>query len=422
MSITKNVGITATVLVLLTLHATACSTSNGAQFHTEKISKSSFKGTWPLIPDSGVLACEGGAVTFTPTGTNDTYAVNATVSKAKEKGWRDLEHIWLSADGGQNNTPGVQRVSLSDFINEGLNLCGPPWGSSVATDQPGRAQPSTAAISTATAAPQAVPNPQTTQVELPFTDLNRPGGVAVDTDGDVYIADTGHSRVLELPAGSTTQVTLPFTGLLDPGGVAVDNAGNVYVTDYGNNSVLKLPAGSTTQVTLPFTGLKAPTAVAVDNIIGSVYVADNGNNRLLRLPAESTTQVELQLKVIGVSVPEGVAVDSAGNIYITGYGDAPVLKLPAGSITPVKLPFTGFTGPQPPNGVAVNSAGDVYVVDSLHQRVVELPAGSTTQVELSFGAGLGNPWGGVAVDSAGNIYVADNYRVFKLLRYKTPPN
>jgi hypothetical protein len=86
-SITKNVGIIATVLVLLALYATACGTSTGAQFHTEKFSKSSFKGTWSLIPDSGVLACEGGAVTFTPTGTNDTYAVNAT--PAMVRNWSD---------------------------------------------------------------------------------------------------------------------------------------------------------------------------------------------------------------------------------------------------------------------------------------------------------------------------------------------
>src|SRR4029077_19509409 len=100
MSIAKNVGIIAMVLVLSALYATACSTSSSAQFHTEKISKSSFKGTWPLIPDSGVLACERGAVTFTPTGTNDTYAVNAPAGEAKGKGWRDLEQIWVSADGG----------------------------------------------------------------------------------------------------------------------------------------------------------------------------------------------------------------------------------------------------------------------------------------------------------------------------------
>jgi hypothetical protein len=53
------------------------------------------------------------------------------------------------------------------------------------------------------------------------------------------------------------QVELAFSGLQDPGGLAVDAAGNIYVTD-DNNRVLELPAGSTTQVELPFTGLKSP--------------------------------------------------------------------------------------------------------------------------------------------------------------------
>jgi sugar lactone lactonase YvrE len=85
---------------------------------------------------------------------------------------------------------------------------------------------------------------------LPFTDLNEPWGVAVDTAGNVYITEaaeagvnnTGNNRVLKLPAGSNTPVELPFTGLTSPGGVAVDSAGNVYVADWSNNRVLKLPA------------------------------------------------------------------------------------------------------------------------------------------------------------------------------------
>ena len=101
--------------------------------------------------------------------------------------------------------------------------------------------------------------PQPSQVELPFTGLNSPGGVAVDTAGNVYVADHGNNRVLKLAAGSTTPTVLPFTGLNSPGGVAVDTAGTVYVADTGNNRVLKLAAGSTSQTVLPFTGLNIPT-------------------------------------------------------------------------------------------------------------------------------------------------------------------
>ena len=87
------------------------------------------------------------------------------------------------------------------------------------------------------------------QVELPFTGLNVPAGVAVDTAGSVYITNAdvsnnpSNSRVLKLPAGTNAPVDLPFTGLNHPDGVAADTAGNVYITDSRHNRVFKLPAG-----------------------------------------------------------------------------------------------------------------------------------------------------------------------------------
>ncbi len=69
------------------------------------------------------------------------------------------------------------------------------------------------------------------QVTLPFTGLNKPGDVAVDTAGDLYVADYGNSRVLRLAAGSSFPMVLPFTGLNKPQGVAVDAAGDLFVTD-----------------------------------------------------------------------------------------------------------------------------------------------------------------------------------------------
>jgi streptogramin lyase len=93
------------------------------------------------------------------------------------------------------------------------------------------------------------------QVALPFTGLNQPGDVAVDTAGNVYVANYGNHRVLRLAAGSSFPMMLPFTGLNKPQGMAVDAAGDLFVTDPGNKRVVKLAAGSGTPVVLPFTGL-----------------------------------------------------------------------------------------------------------------------------------------------------------------------
>jgi serine/threonine-protein kinase len=71
--------------------------------------------------------------------------------------------------------------------------------------------------------------------------------VAVDAACNVVVADgldKDHSRVVILPTGATSQIELPFTGLNRPTGVALDTEGNVYVTDTGNNRVLELPAAA----------------------------------------------------------------------------------------------------------------------------------------------------------------------------------
>ncbi len=63
----------------------------------------------------------------------------------------------------------------------------------------------------------------------------------VDKAGNVYVAVVGYKQVLKLAAGSNNTTTLPFTGVDQPMGVAVDSAGNLYVSDHSNNRVVKLP-------------------------------------------------------------------------------------------------------------------------------------------------------------------------------------
>jgi DNA-binding beta-propeller fold protein YncE len=253
------------------------------------------------------------------------------------------------------------------------------------------------------------------QVALPFTGLNRPGGVAVDAVGNLYVTDMHINQVLKLAAGSATQTVLPFTGLTNPHGVAVDDAGDLYVADTGNSRVVKLAAGSAAQTVLPFTGLNGPWGVAVD-AAGDLYVTDaSSNNRVVKLAAGSSTPTVLPFDL---RFPDGVAVDSAGNLYVTANDSNRVLELAAGSNTPTVLPFNGLNGP---GGVAVDAAGDLYVTDSGNYRVLQLAAGSATQTVLPF-TSLKAPYG-VAVDTTGNVYIADdedytagddNHRVVKL--------
>jgi DNA-binding beta-propeller fold protein YncE len=255
----------------------------------------------------------------------------------------------------------------------------------------------------------------TRQVELPFTGLNGPTGVAVDSAGNVYVTDDRNNRVLRLPAetnsmGSHLTHTNPLElprNVQGPSNVAVI-AGDVYVT--ANSRVLKLPAGWDTPIELPFV-VPVPMGVAVDNA-GDVYVTDGKNGRVLKLSAWSTTQVEVPFGDDLEGLAGGVAVDNTGNIYAAGKDS--VWKLSAGANTPTRLAFTGLKSP---NGVAVDTAGNVFVTDGVdddHNRVLILPAGTTAQAELPF-TGLNHPTG-VAVDTAENVYVTDsgNNRVLEL--------
>ncbi len=229
--------------------------------------------------------------------------------------------------------------------------------------------------------------PQTTVGSVSFSDA-----VAVDAAGDVYIADTNDGLVVEVPAGGGPQITVASDF---PQGVAVDAAGDVYIADNNIGQVVEVPAGGGPPTTVA-SGLSDPFGVAVD-AAGDVYIADAGNNQVVEVPAGGGPQTTVGS---GLSSPHGVAVDAAGDVYIADAGNNQVVEVPAGG-GPQTTVGSGLSSPQ---GVAVDAAGDVYVGDTGNNRVVEVPAGGGPQTTV--GSGLSSPQG-VAVFAPPPTFVTD---------------
>jgi ATP-dependent protease HslVU (ClpYQ) peptidase subunit len=177
--------------------------------------------------------------------------------------------------------------------------------------------------------------------------------VAVDSSGNVIVADRGNHRIRKVTPGGVVS-TLAGSGgnfsdgtgagasFFYPDGVAVDNSGNVIVADRGNNRIRKVTsggvvstlAGSGSGTFADGTGTGAsffgPTGVAVDSS-ANVIVADRGNNRIRKVTpggvvstlAGSGAEAFADGTGAGASFfgPTDVAVDSSGNVIVADTGD-----------------------------------------------------------------------------------------------------
>jgi serine/threonine-protein kinase len=262
-------------------------------------------------------------------------------------------------------------------------------------------------------------------VALPFTGLTHPVAVSVDTQGGVYVSDTGNNRVVKLAADSYTQTVVPFTGLNNLQEVAIGREGLVFVSA-GDSTRVMWPqaqtktaappwqAVSTTEWTGPFTDVKAPLGVFSDDY-PNFWVSDSGNNRVLKYTSQ--TNAPQVVPFTGLNKPDGVTCGpSCQASYVVDTGNNRVLQLTGTNNTQTVLAFTGLNNP---HGVAATYSV-VYVTDGGNNRVVKLTTDSstktTTEGVLPF-AGLNNPTG-IALDVKGDLYVVDsgNNRVLKLTK------
>lgn len=309
------------------------------------------------------------------------------------------------------------------------------------------------------------------------SELNNPFGIALDSKGNLYIGDQDNFRVRQVTGGTISTVagdgTPGYTGdaaaatsaeLGRVSGLAMDSSGNLYIADPDNYVIRKVSGGTITT----FAGsnalgaggtgdhglatsaqLSEPTGLALD-AAGNLYIADTGNSRIRMVAASNSYITTLSTGSAVLSSPKGVAVDAAGRVYIADTNNCRVLKVtPSGSITiPTTVTgsdsgacgYSGDGGPAAsalldhPSGVALDAAGNLYIADTFNQRIRRVSAatgtittlagnrfsgytgdgGSSASAELSFPLA-------VLVDPHGNIYVSDTQNSVIRLMTAAPP-
>jgi sugar lactone lactonase YvrE len=192
------------------------------------------------------------------------------------------------------------------------------------------------------------------------------------------------------------QQTVLGTGLLHPLGTAVDSSGNLYIADTGNNRILKIaPNGTQTPVSVTPLTLNAPQALAFDSA-GDLYISDGTNGRVVKVPVAGGAATAFAT----VASPKRLAVDASGNVFVVNSSVGSIVKITSGG-----TPSNFATGLEQPLGVAVDAAGNVYLADRTNSGIVKYPPNGVGSVEV--GTAL-SAISGVAVDRAGNVYVAES--------------
>jgi hypothetical protein len=189
--------------------------------------------------------------------------------------------------------------------------------------------------------------------------------VAADNAGNLYFAVFGVNSpgpaIQEWTVANSNLVTLVSLGLNDPCGVALDSAGNVYIADTGNNAIKEWTAANSNVTTLVSSGLSNPQGVAVVDMAGNVYIADTGNSAIKEWTVANSNVTTLVSSGLSSSVVS-VAVDGSGNVYIADTDNSDIKEWTASDSSVITL--ESFEGFGRDTSVAVDNSGNVYIADS----------------------------------------------------------
>lgn len=291
-----------------------------------------------------------------------------------------------------------------------------------------------------------------------------PFGVAVDREGNVYVADGGESNrvrkitpegIVSTLAGGAPEGHRDGAGASaafhTPSGLAIDRRGNLYVADTGNNRIRKITPEGTVS-TIAGDGVaghadgvgvaaqfNAPVGVAVDRD-DNVYVADTYNDRIRKITAEGQVTTLAGGAKPGdadgpgpdalFDTPCGVAVNAEGDVFVADTGNNLLRKLTKdGQVVTLHVGAMGTGEPQTldaPIGLIITHDNFIYVGESGRSRIVQVAPDNSARLIAGKGRGFAdgdgqerarfNNLAGIAVDRTGALYAADgaNYLVRKI--------
>jgi tripartite motif-containing protein 71 len=280
--------------------------------------------------------------------------------------------------------------------------------------------------------------------------FEHPEGIAVDSLGDVYVADFLNNRIQKFTSSGGWIRSWSVTG---PIGIAVDGSDVVYVA--GNNQIRRFDASGNALTSWASAGaagvafdgsdnawVVAATAITeyddaggflatygaagtgngqlsnADDIAvapsGKVYVADAGNGRVQRFSSGGTYETQWG-GFPGAGVPDfpaGLAVDASNNVYMTKKSSDQIQKF---DVSGNLLQEFGGSGNGPgqlndPSAIAIDGSGNIFVLDAGNTRIQKFDASGSYLTQWgSFGSSDGqvNAPGGIAVDGSGHVFVAD---------------
>ena len=267
-----------------------------------------------------------------------------------------------------------------------------------------------------------------------------PYGIASDSSGNVYVADTSNNRIQKFDSAGSFLTKWGSSGSGDgkfnvPTGVVVDNAGNVYVADTYNYRIQKFDSTGVFLAKWGSAGLSdgkfnVPTGITVDSS-DNVYVTDFGTDRIQKFDSTGVFLAKWGSHGSGDGQfidPYGITVDSSDNIYVCDRGNDRIQKFDSSGTFLTKWGSAGSSDGQMnnPSDIAVDSSGYVYVSDRDNNRVQIFT--STGEFVIKYGT-LGTNNGefdvpaSIDVDVDRNIFIAElnNHRIQKLCFYAYSP-